>query len=492
MRAGGIFVVCATCLIAISSTALDHGPGSRSRRSNSSSDAAPAQRRPRRGDQGGSDAAAAPTAEYTVRWQDAPIIITGVGGSGTRGVVDMLNALGFYLAPAKGTKARGCLNGVPQDNHCMTPQFKKQPSKRMSMPDYSVWLEHGACVSEDLRFAQSNLELNSGGVTYMESVPLKNQQVHRWGFKHPKEMYRLNLLSAFFPGMLLIHVLRNPLDMAASYTEHLQYRCSEFSSLHGGAPKAAAVMKERCDTMHEEGTCALTASELRQCSDLPGYQTGLQKGDSLSGGWRCMEMMLWADINVAVHAFGDRCLRPEQRYIYWHGEDDYGLRGLEKQRNLQLSISRALNVSIDQVASVFQAPHEENDDEPKDNKGSSASSVMEDHSHHHAVKSSVKEGNNHDHPGQNSASTLLDRHHTAESPLAPLPDISPPVGRVATDTRKHRRLEYGKYRSVVMAEDKLRRCALSARADDAMALFEYDEQHTQKNGTHGGRRSLSH
>jgi hypothetical protein len=34
--------------------------------------------------------------------------------------------------------------------------------------------------------------------------------------------------------MIFIHVLRQPLDMAASHLEHLARRVNEFSSLHGG------------------------------------------------------------------------------------------------------------------------------------------------------------------------------------------------------------------------------------------------------------------
>ena len=67
-----------------------------------------------------------------------------------------------------------------------------------------------------------------------------------------------------------------------------------------------------------------------------------------------MDMMLWADMNSAVHAFGTKCLRQE-KYIPWHGEDDYGLRGLEQQKNFQLSLAGALNKPPNIVARAFKS-----------------------------------------------------------------------------------------------------------------------------------------
>ena len=96
-------------------------------------------------------------------------------------------------------------------------------------------------------------------------------------------------------------------------------------------------------------------------------------GQPRKSAWRCLEMQLWAEINGGVHAFGQRCLvsappavsmamvvggaAPAEgrvhvvdtgfslehtRYVEWHAEDEYGLRGSAKLATLQGSIAGKL------------------------------------------------------------------------------------------------------------------------------------------------------
>lgn len=145
--------------------------------------------------------------------------------------------------------------------------------------------------------------------------------------------------------MIFIHVVRNPLDMASTQWEHIQSRTHEFTGIHGGYDEAAALMHNRCKIItHEKDSseCALTSKEFQKqmdCGKILSKKCRKVSDSPRRNSWRCMEMMLWSEINVAVATFGEHCLRSKERYLVWHGEDGYGLRGPQSQLRLQISLS---------------------------------------------------------------------------------------------------------------------------------------------------------
>jgi hypothetical protein len=66
-----------------------------------------------------------------------------------------------------------------------------------------------------------------------------------------------------------------------------------------------------------------------------------------------MEMMLWAEMNMSVQAFGRQCLQPVNRYLLWHGEDDFGLRGARRQLDLQQRLAMVLAMPVGNVTAAF-------------------------------------------------------------------------------------------------------------------------------------------
>jgi hypothetical protein len=62
-------------------------------------------------------------------------------------------------------------------------------------------------------------------------------------------------------------------------------------------------------------------------------------------------MQLWADMNTKVHRFGQECLQDKSisRYILWHGEDSFGLRGKEHQEELINSISGRITNMLESI-----------------------------------------------------------------------------------------------------------------------------------------------
>jgi len=119
--------------------------------------------------------------KWTGRWVDAPIVIGGTGGSGTRGVVDALSLLGIYISPDGGSDVfEHCINGEPLDNLCMFPHGKLEKRKNtteMLEKNYAAWLDSGSCKSPPYK---EGLKLDHWGQAYVDSVPEVNRKPHRY------------------------------------------------------------------------------------------------------------------------------------------------------------------------------------------------------------------------------------------------------------------------------------------------------------------------
>ena len=231
-------------------------------------------------------------------WRHSPVVIGGTGGSGTRGVLDILQKLSIYMAPAKGSRIFSkCFNGEPLDNSCMVPVGIYHHN---STPNYYNWLINGTCNDSDTSVA-GKLRLEPWGQHYVDSVPDASRAALRWGWKIPTTMYHLDRICKMFPGLVFIQAVRNPLDMASTFYEHLPYRVKEFKSIHNGYANAASVLSERCATAKrsEAGSCALLAKELivmGKCNENLKQRKHCDLTET-SEGWRCLEMQLWAEMN---------------------------------------------------------------------------------------------------------------------------------------------------------------------------------------------------
>ncbi|WP_062047162.1 sulfotransferase [Bacillus sp. JCM 19034] len=121
--------------------------------------------------------------------RNSPIVIGGVGGSGTRVVAEILKALGYYLGP---------LNKA-NDNRKFASYFRQ--------PD---WF-----------FAKSQ---NNKQAIYSRLQRFEDEMVNQlektdkigWGWKNPITHIYLPFLMNHFPNLRYIHVIRNGLDMAYS------------------------------------------------------------------------------------------------------------------------------------------------------------------------------------------------------------------------------------------------------------------------------------
>ncbi|MCT4565386.1 MAG: sulfotransferase [Maledivibacter sp.] len=173
-----------------------------------------------------------------------PIVIGGVGGSGTRIVAELIKEIGFYL---------GCDLNHANDNLLFTFLFKRP---RWYLSNCNNWgeIKKGLTVFEGImttRFDSSIKDMdfinrimikdfysdnkNKAWVDKrLSNIPKYKEidlnQYLGWGFKEPNSHIYLENLSKYFKEMKYIHVIRHGLDMAFSEN---QYQLHNWGSLFG-------------------------------------------------------------------------------------------------------------------------------------------------------------------------------------------------------------------------------------------------------------------
>ncbi len=160
-----------------------------------------------------------------------PVAIGGGGGSGTRLIADIVGRLGYHMGED--------LN-LAGDNLWFTLLFKRREFWRGNRAeeefDRAVHVFRTAMVG--------GAPLTVAQVTWVRSLATADRLQHevawlseraeslltatrrgrsrpgRWGWKEPNTHVFLDRLSAAFPGMKYIHVVRNGLDMAYSENQN--------------------------------------------------------------------------------------------------------------------------------------------------------------------------------------------------------------------------------------------------------------------------------
>ncbi|WP_169713577.1 sulfotransferase family protein [Paludifilum halophilum] len=131
-----------------------------------------------------------PPTRFKLR-REAPVVIGGVGGSGTRVVAELLKEMGFYL---------GKLN-TSNDNRTFASLFRRPQwliRNHKRNPEAIHWAFR--------RFEREMFDSGEAG----------HPRYQGWGWKNPVTHIYLNFLNAHFPRMKYIHVIRHGLDIAFS------------------------------------------------------------------------------------------------------------------------------------------------------------------------------------------------------------------------------------------------------------------------------------
>ncbi|WP_205743074.1 sulfotransferase [Halioglobus maricola] len=163
---------------------------------------------------------------YRIAREDAsPIVIGGLGGSGTRLVVTLLRKMGVHFG--------GELN-ESLDNLWFTLLFLRRSLLLKSDDEVEklCWLfangmRHGVELSDELRSLLDEASaLDRGPVVPFEHLqrardtllrsPTHDRRHEHWGWKEPNSHILLPHLDRCFPEMKYVYVVRNGLDMAFS------------------------------------------------------------------------------------------------------------------------------------------------------------------------------------------------------------------------------------------------------------------------------------
>ncbi|MCF6288476.1 MAG: sulfotransferase [Proteobacteria bacterium] len=160
----------------------------------------------------------------TIKHNSSPVVVGGVGGSGTRLIANCLHKLNYHL---------GSYLNESLDNLWFTLLFKRVEILTASKDEFAELLNLFIYVM------RGGSEFSPEQVKFIESLAVDNRMIHsqlwlktiaksftkikqhastgqQWGWKEPNSHIVLQQLRARIPNLKYIHVVRNGLDMAYS------------------------------------------------------------------------------------------------------------------------------------------------------------------------------------------------------------------------------------------------------------------------------------
>jgi len=159
----------------------------------------------------------------------APVVVGGIGGSGTRVIAQLLQSLDFdmgsdlneslddlgFTALFKRPSLWPLEDHVLQLNEALNVYLASRGHKSGS---WTSQAHQNVRVAELLKSThQSNEWIEAGNLSDREQfLTTSGQPIRRWGWKEPNAHVLLPFLLAALPNMRYIHVTRHGLDMAHS------------------------------------------------------------------------------------------------------------------------------------------------------------------------------------------------------------------------------------------------------------------------------------
>jgi hypothetical protein len=263
--------------------------------------------------------------EQKCEWWHAPVLVSGTGGSGTRGVVDVLSQQGIFVL---GMDKKSCKPNHAFDTTCLSGCAPSNSLETFLAPNTTrgpQWRTLGqithACDSKGI--AQKALA----------GVPLAHRRKWGWGWKHPAMMYHLADLRIVFPCLHFVHTLRDPRDMSAVPHDHLANRANEWrraaQALLGKATtkfdhRSAAIFLCKGDDICTRVVDALpsTVPSGGRGTTTSAFRKRLANEPALKRAAQCADLLLWSVVNplLAGWARGPHGLRERGAYLPWRSE----------------------------------------------------------------------------------------------------------------------------------------------------------------------------
>lgn len=191
-------------------------------------------------------------------WHLAPVIVGGSGGSGTRGVVMLLEELGVRMAcigSASSSLADPRVCDLPCNDaaDCALINSFKGPDLSWMRDNFTRVLGHSTCHDFDMdaltRSANSSRPDLCGGSKaaaiqrLQKAVRPEYRRPLRWGLKNPHSTYYVNVLRTYFPCMVYVNTVRDLRDMVRT-GKHFSSRVNE-------AMRFGVLTEDEGATLHE-------------------------------------------------------------------------------------------------------------------------------------------------------------------------------------------------------------------------------------------------
>lgn len=144
----------------------------------------------------------------TAGFTSPPVVVGGVGGSGTRVVAEMLETLGVFMGDD--------LN-VAHDNLRLARVFGSMRDRLQKLGPAGTTADPTAAAAADA-FVAATLE--DFAAAMHGAFLAQHDRRAGWGWKVPGNHFILAQLAAVFPGLSYIHVVRHGIDMAFSANQN--------------------------------------------------------------------------------------------------------------------------------------------------------------------------------------------------------------------------------------------------------------------------------
>jgi Sulfotransferase family len=235
----------------------------------------------------------------------APVVIGGVGGSGTRLIVQILHDLGVFM---------GVDRNASEDAMPLAPIYDRHVNRFLT-----GCLDPVSLVDD----------FSSALIPHLGNT----SNARFWGWKNPRSIYLLPLLDQLFTGMLFIHVIRDGITMSASHNQAQLVKHGEvvvppafqqltqaeqslllWSTVNTAAAAYGTQMGKRYLLLRYEDVCAdpeaaACAMAAVLCTSVPAYSTvrigSVRVRDSVALPQTCGTA--WDIASVALKQFGYPC-----------------------------------------------------------------------------------------------------------------------------------------------------------------------------------------